>query len=58
MTFMQFRPVTLLGADCYVSRSGYTGEDGYEISVPAANVEALARRLLAEPEVQPIGRRP
>ena len=55
MTFMQFRPVTLLGADCYVSRSGYTGEDGYEISVPAANAEALARRLLAEPEVQPIG---
>ena len=55
MTFMQFRPVTLLGNDCFVSRSGYTGEDGYEISVPAAAAEALARRLLAEPEVQPIG---
>ncbi|WP_337158835.1 glycine cleavage system aminomethyltransferase GcvT [Pseudomonas putida] len=55
MTFMQFRPVTLLGAECYVSRSGYTGEDGYEISVPVADAEALARRLLAEPEVQPIG---
>ena len=55
MTFMQFRPVTLLGEDCYVSRSGYTGEDGYEISVPANAADALARRLLAEPEVQPIG---
>ncbi|WP_054901010.1 glycine cleavage system aminomethyltransferase GcvT [Pseudomonas sp. NBRC 111131] len=55
MTFMQLRPVSLLGEDCFVSRSGYTGEDGYEISVPAGAAEALARRLLAEPEVQPIG---
>ncbi|MFC5696802.1 glycine cleavage T C-terminal barrel domain-containing protein, partial [Pseudomonas sp. GCM10022186] len=39
----------------YVSRSGYTGEDGYEISVPVEQAEALARRLLAEAEVQPIG---
>jgi len=55
MTFMQFAKVTLLGADCYVSRSGYTGEDGFEISVPADQADALARRLLAEPEVAPIG---
>ncbi len=55
MTFMQFASVKLLGVDCYVSRSGYTGEDGYEISVPAGQAEALARRLLAEPEVAPIG---
>jgi aminomethyltransferase len=55
MTFMQFTSVQLLGVDCYVSRSGYTGEDGFEISVPAANADALARRLLAEPEVAPIG---
>ncbi|MNM95501.1 Aminomethyltransferase [compost metagenome] len=55
MTFMQFRPVKLLGEDCFVSRSGYTGEDGYEISVPVNAAEALARSLLAEPEVQPIG---
>ncbi len=55
MTFMQFRPVSLLGQDCFISRSGYTGEDGYEISVPVDAAEALARRLLAEPEVQPIG---
>ena len=38
-----------------VSRSGYTGEDGFEISVKAADAEALARRILAEPEVLPIG---
>ncbi|MBD9619631.1 glycine cleavage system aminomethyltransferase GcvT [Pseudomonas sp. PDM07] len=55
MTFMQFTRVKLLGVDCFVSRSGYTGEDGYEISVPAANAEALARALLAEPEVAAIG---
>jgi len=55
MTFMQFAAVQLLGEDCYVSRSGYTGEDGYEISVPAHKAEALARRLLAEPEVAAIG---
>lgn len=55
MTFMQFAAVQLLGADCFVSRSGYTGEDGFEISVPTEHAEALARRLLAEPEVQAIG---
>lgn len=55
MTFMQFASVKLLGVDCYVSRSGYTGEDGFEISVPNAQAEALARALLAEPEVEPIG---
>jgi aminomethyltransferase len=55
MTFMQFASVTLLGIACYVSRSGYTGEDGFEISVPSADAEHLARTLLAEPEVEPIG---
>ncbi|WP_337153871.1 glycine cleavage system aminomethyltransferase GcvT [Pseudomonas protegens] len=55
MTFMQFKPVILLGVDCFVSRSGYTGEDGFEISVPAAQAEKLARALLAEPEVAAIG---
>lgn len=39
MTFMQFARVELLGQDCYVSRSGYTGEDGYEISAAASNHE-------------------
>ncbi len=55
MTFMQFASVRLLGIDCFVSRSGYTGEDGFEISVPAEHAETLARSLLAEPEVAPIG---
>jgi aminomethyltransferase len=43
------------GASAIVSRSGYTGEDGFEISIPAEAAEALARRLLAEPEVAPAG---
>jgi aminomethyltransferase len=43
------------GADLFITRSGYTGEDGFEISVPAAQAEALARELLAQPEVKPIG---
>ena len=43
------------GAALYITRSGYTGEDGFEISVPAPWAEALARALLAEPEVLPIG---
>ena len=55
MTFMQFASLKLLGVDCFVSRSGYTGEDGFEISVPADSAEALARALLAEPEVAAIG---
>ena len=55
MTFMQFAVVSIDGVDAYVSRSGYTGEDGFEISVPAEQAEALARRLLQEPEVAAIG---
>lgn len=55
LRFMDCKPVALDGIDCLVSRSGYTGEDGYEISVPAKRAEALARRLLAEPEVAPAG---
>lgn len=53
--YMQLRLVEIEGAQCFVSRSGYTGEDGFEISVPADRVADLARRLLAEPEVAPIG---
>jgi aminomethyltransferase len=55
MKFMDVATVSLAGADCWVSRSGYTGEDGYEISVPVAAAEALARALLAHPDVEPIG---
>ena len=43
------------GTPLYITRSGYTGEDGFEISVPAPQAEALARALLAQPEVKPIG---
>jgi aminomethyltransferase len=43
------------GVDCFVTRSGYSGEDGFEISVPAESAAALARALLAQPEVAPAG---
>lgn len=55
MIFMNTAKVTLVGVECYISRSGYTGEDGFEISVPEAKAEELARLLLAQPEVAPIG---
>jgi aminomethyltransferase len=55
LTFMTGINVTLAGADCFVTRSGYTGEDGYEISVPGAQAEMLARALLALNEVKPAG---
>ena len=53
--FMGVLAVSLAGIPCLVSRSGYTGEDGFEISVPAERAEALANRLVAEPEVAPAG---
>ena len=43
------------GAELYLTRSGYTGEDGFEISLPDTHAEAFARALLAQPEVEPIG---
>ena len=55
LPFMSAAPATLAGIDVVVSRSGYTGEDGFEISVLGAAAERLARRLLAEPEVKPAG---
>jgi aminomethyltransferase len=55
MTFMTAAFLTIDGATCYVTRSGYTGEDGYEISMPGDAAERLARRLLREPEVKPVG---
>ena len=55
MKFMTGAFVTIDGAQCYVTRSGYTGGDGYEISTPADKAEAIARKFLAQPEVKPIG---
>lgn len=55
MAFMTAMSASFDGIDCHVSRSGYSGEDGYEISVKARRVEDLADALLAEPEVKPIG---
>jgi aminomethyltransferase len=55
MAFMDVATLDLEGITAWVSRSGYTGEDGYEISVPVADAEALAQRLLAHPDVAPIG---
>jgi aminomethyltransferase len=55
MAFMEFRPVTILGAECLVSRSGYTGEDGYEVSIPADRAVEITEALLADGDVNPIG---
>jgi aminomethyltransferase len=55
LTFMTGASFTLVGTECFITRSGYTGEDGFEISVPASHAEALARALLAQPEVKPCG---
>ncbi|WP_146345857.1 glycine cleavage system aminomethyltransferase GcvT [Falsiphaeobacter marinintestinus] len=55
MRFMDVRTIDLDGVEAWVSRSGYTGEDGYEISVPADQADQLARKLLAHDDVQAIG---
>ena len=55
LTFMGGGVFTLNGASCFVTRSGYTGEDGFEISVANDDATALAESLLAQPEVKPAG---
>jgi len=53
--FMDVAAIRFDGIDCYASRSGYTGEDGFEIYLAGDEAEPVARALLAEPEVAPIG---
>ncbi|MDR2330505.1 MAG: glycine cleavage system aminomethyltransferase GcvT [Comamonas sp.] len=55
LVFMTGGDFDVDGIACFITRSGYTGEDGFEISVAGHEAEALARKLLAQPEVQPIG---
>ena len=55
LLFMTTGRMQIAGADCFVSRSGYTGEDGFEISVANDQAETLARTLLAEDEVAAVG---
>ncbi|MDT8854279.1 glycine cleavage system aminomethyltransferase GcvT [Paracoccaceae bacterium Fryx2] len=55
MRFMDVAVLAWQGVEVWVSRSGYTGEDGFEISLPDARALEFAQRLLAQPEVAPIG---
>jgi aminomethyltransferase len=55
LVFMTGSRVILEGADCYITRSGYTGEDGFEISVPVESAEALARKLVSFDQVNAVG---
>jgi len=55
LVFMRGGQFEIAGVDAYISRSGYTGEDGFEISIPADAAETIADLLCAEPEVKPIG---
>jgi aminomethyltransferase len=55
LVFMTGASFEWQGADLFITRSGYTGEDGFEISVGNAHVDAFARALLAQAEVKPIG---
>ena len=55
LVFMSGADFVWQGHDLFITRSGYTGEDGFEISVPALAAQDLARALLREPEVKPVG---
>lgn len=55
LRFMQAAETDVSGIPCFVSRSGYTGEDGFEISLAAESAEELARALLADDAVAPVG---
>ena len=56
LTFMRFGHFNLAGVPVAISRSGYTGEDGFEISIPADQAAKIATLLCGDPEVKPIGR--
>ncbi len=55
MIFMTAARLEIDGIECFITRSGYSGEDGFEISVHNDRAEQLARTLLAQPEVEPVG---
>lgn len=55
MIFMDSRQLDIDGISCFISRSGYTGEDGFEISIPGKDAELITQRLLEHPHVEPIG---
>ena len=55
LSFMQTASVSLQGIEIGLSRSGYTGEDGYELSVPTRHLLAVYEALLADPDVKPVG---
>lgn len=55
LTFMRGGQFKIGGVDAWISRSGYTGEDGFEISIPAENAAEIADLICAQPQVKPIG---
>ena len=55
MRFMDARETSIMGAKCVATRSGYTGEDGFEISIPSSSAREIVETLLAQPNVAPIG---
>ena len=55
MKFMDIETLSIAGAECWVSRSGYTGEDGFEISIPASAAQSVTKSILSKQEVEFIG---
>lgn len=55
MTFMDVEEHSILGSTCIIARAGYTGEDGFEISLPLDTAAAITEALLADPLVEPVG---
>jgi aminomethyltransferase len=55
MTFMQACDLNLMGVQCFTTRSGYTGEDGYEISIPSKDADRIVRAIIRDARVKPVG---